>query len=91
MSDPLSDLPWLRQEQAGIDAMDRNVRPYFYIASGRYGNRKVFLLSDCCPHCNTISVVKDCSGNVSGLLNTDIPVDAISDIELIYGGNECSF
>lgn len=91
VSEPSAGLAWLEQERAGIESMDADLRSYFYIASGRYKNQKVFVLSDCCPHCNTISEVKDCSGNLLGLLQADIPSDEISEFNVIYGGEKCSF
>ena len=90
-SDPLTQLPWLKQERLEMESMTADLRPYFYIASGRYKNQRVFVFSDCCPNCGTISEVKDCYGKLMGRLEADIPADEIEGFVLIYGGAECSF
>lgn len=74
-----------------MESMTAELKPYFYIASGRYKNQRVFVFSDCCPNCGTISEVKDCSGNLLGRLEADIPANEIQDFAVIYGGDECSF
>lgn len=89
----LVDLPWLaelieEQEQFEIS------QSYSFISTGEINGRSIFVLQNCCPFCNTISPVYDCSGQPIGLLNSsDIKFEDIENYEVIWKSskNECSF
>lgn len=87
----LVDLPWLaelieEQEQSFVG------QNYSYISTGKLNKRRVFILQNCCPFCNSVYSVQDCAGNTLGYLGSGgIEADKISDLEVIWksSGNVC--
>lgn len=89
----LVDLPWLtelieEQEQFTIG------QNYSFIATGKFNQKRVFVLQNCCPLCNSIYPVYDCSGAVLGVIGSEgIEFEKIENYEVIWKSskNSCSF
>jgi len=62
VGNPTQDLPWLKAEIQSREQDHGDVAKYFFIEQGEYNNQTVFLYDNCCPMCNTIITVYDCSG-----------------------------
>lgn len=86
----LVDLPWLaelieEQEQSFIG------QNYSFISTGKYKLKTVFILQNCCPNCNSVSPVYDCSGEKLGFLGSnDIEIDKVQKYEVIWKSSENS-
>jgi hypothetical protein len=64
VADPATELAWLSAEIEGLDQDTNSLRKYFYAWEGAYNNESVFVISDCCPMCNTVpSAVRNCNGD----------------------------
>lgn len=67
---------------------------YRWVMLGNYIGKRVVILGNCCPQCNSVVVVYDCEGNSLGLLGNgseDIRLDDISDLTTLLHGSECMF
>ena len=62
VKNPIEDLPWLKAEIDRREKSTSDIEFYFFIEQGEYNNQTVFLYNNCCPMCNTIIPVYDCSG-----------------------------
>lgn len=83
VKNPIEDLPWLADD---IKILNQgSFSQYFYVSWAIYESNTVFIYGDCCPNCNTITPVYDCSGNNIGVIgdgDEDIPL-SIRDNEII--------
>jgi hypothetical protein len=69
---PLEDLPWLK-ENIQIHS-DNEFAVYTYIVQGKYSGQDVFLVGNCCPHCDSRPVIFNCQGD-------EIELESGGDIE----------
>ena len=91
VQDPRTELTWVADYANDIDE-DAELGKYRYIRKGIHNEQLVFILGDCCPFCNTIIVVKDCSGATIGTSGgSGVQPDQVSDVSTVHGGEECSF
>lgn len=89
----LMDLPWLaelieEQEQSFVG------QNYSFIATGKFNQRRVFILQNCCPNCASIFPIYTCEGDVLGTLGSGgIEFDSIDNYEVIWKSSEnsCAF
>jgi hypothetical protein len=72
---PLEELVWLNSEISQIEA-DTLMSAYWYISTALYQGNTVFVLQDCCPVCNTVHLVFNCSGEPIGYIRYDQYRDA---------------
>lgn len=89
--DNVLELPWLQELIAETEKFEIG-RDFTYITMGTYDSQTVFVLRNCCPLCNSVSPVFDCSGNPLGVIGSDgIVFDEISDREVIWksSNNSC--
>lgn len=65
----LEDLPWLVEK---IEEFEQSTfgQEYSYISKGTYQSQAVFIFQNCCPFCNTVFTVYDCSGNFMDTLGS---------------------
>jgi hypothetical protein len=66
VDDPITELPWL---SAKIDELQQFSSPYTFVEQAIYKNETVYIFNNCCPFCNTIVPVLDCSGRKLFLLS----------------------
>lgn len=71
---PIEDLPWLADD---IQEMKQSgLSQYLYVTRAIYKSNPVFIYANCCPYCNSITSVYDCSGNEIGVIGDgkdDVP------------------
>ncbi len=83
VKNPIKDLTWLADD---IKILNQgSLSQYFYVSWAIYESNPVFIYGNCCPNCNTITPVYDCSGNNIGVIgdgDEDIPL-SIRDNEII--------
>jgi hypothetical protein len=90
--DNVLDMPWMQELIAETEEFEVG-RDYTYITMGIYDSQTVFVLNNCCPLCNSIIPVYDCSGSTLGTVGSEgISADEISDMEVIWksSNNSCS-
>ena len=62
VSEPTTQLPWLRERIESIQAS--SIRKYMYVVQAEYEGKAVFFISNCCPFCLSMPpTVYDCEGN----------------------------
>ncbi len=64
VEDPVHDLPWLAAEVE--EMQNSSLAEYWYITQAQYGAETVFIYGNCCPFCNTMTPVFNCSGEQLG-------------------------
>lgn len=89
----LVDLPWLAEliEEQEQFIIGQN---FSFIGTGKLNQKRVFILQNCCPFCNTVAPVYDCNGEELGFLGSnDINFEDIENYEVIWKSskNECAF
>jgi len=82
VKNPIEQLTWLNTMISNIKA-DTLISAYFYFSTVNYQGNTVFVLQDCCPMCNTIHLVFNCSGKAIGYISYNR-----SARPLILGGGE---
>ena len=87
------DLTWLYSE---VENQNELYNKYFYVSQAIYEGKVVFLFENCCPSCNTITLVKNCAGETIGAIGSsdeDIKYDEISNARVFWKApeNECMF
>lgn len=83
---PAEDLAWLK---ADIDAMlqNTNFSHYYYVTRTTYKLEPVFIFGNCCPTCSSIFEVKNCSGELVGVLGSgenDVPIWLLENDILVW-------
>ncbi|WP_420603428.1 hypothetical protein [Flagellimonas sp.] len=48
---------------------ESSTQEYQYVLKGEYNGNAVFVFGNCCPFCNTVTQVFDCSGNLLGYVD----------------------
>ncbi len=89
--DNVLDLPWMQELIAETEEFETG-RDFSYITMGSYGSQTVFVLQNCCPLCNSIALIYDCSGKVIGPIGSSgISLDDISNRKVIWksSNNSC--
>lgn len=88
VSDPIENIAWLKQlaEESGKSSLAE----YSYIMQAKYKGERVFYWGTCCPNCNWILVLRDCSGNE---IEGDYTFDDLEDKQVIWQleNSQCSF
>ena len=80
MESPISDLMWLKQEIANREQDKTAINKYFYIQQGNYQGETVFTYSNCCPFCDSVTLVYNCSG----VKIEEINFQEITDLKVIW-------
>jgi hypothetical protein len=90
--DNVFDLPWLDQEISEMEDSEFG-REYNFIAMGIYNSQTIFEFGNCCPTCNSVYPVKDCTGNTLGAIGQNgITYDQITERKIIWKSstNSCA-
>ncbi|MDY7396478.1 hypothetical protein UMM65_14600 [Aureibaculum sp. 2210JD6-5] len=94
VKNPVEDLAWLKNE---IDEREQNDSVdwrYHYILQTSFKKQDIFIYGDCCPNCNSVYVVYNCSGENIGYIGDDkYSSDLLSKGTVIWksSNNECDF
>ncbi|MCJ7467585.1 MAG: hypothetical protein MUO53_12935 [Maribacter sp.] len=83
-NDPANDLEWLKEEIAAIASDTSDFAKYRLIEQATFKGATVFVISNCCPNCNTVVDVFDCRGKLLGQLYAEIPFEKIRDSKLLF-------
>lgn len=59
VQNPVQDLPWLRQK---IDDLRQSPHDNWFVRQGVYDGQTIFVFDICCPNCDYVAPVHDCSG-----------------------------
>lgn len=89
----LEDLPWLVERIEELEKSDFG-QEYSFISKGTYQSQTVFIFQNCCPNCNSVFTVQDCSGNSLGTFGTGgIQTSEVTDMTVIWKSskNSCNF
>lgn len=84
VDNPIEELDWLTME---VNNIDESLREYFYISKAQYNDQTVFIFGNCCPFCNTVVPVRNCSGELLGVLGSgdqDIDPKLVSQQDIIW-------
>jgi len=88
--DNVLDMPWLAERIEELESSEFS-RTYSSISMGTYNSQTVFISGNCCPNCNSVITVSDCSGNNLGIIGQDdISADEITDRKVIWKSSENS-
>lgn len=68
LEDPHEELAWLHAEIEAMTSSDMS--EYLYVTRAKYGVKTVFIFLNCCPNCNYVPRVYDCSGKHLGNIGT---------------------
>jgi hypothetical protein len=88
VANPAKDLAWLKAEIETREKSTSDLNVYFYIQQGEYQGQTVFIYNNCCPMCNTIISVYDCSGAKLFDMSNDIKIDNVKTLWK-PNGNPC--
>jgi len=94
VKNPVEDLEWLA---VAVDGMSKSsLSQYQYVTQATYKSQTVFIFGNCCPFCDTITPVYNCSGDRIGYIgNGSNDVDAsILDRDVVIwkpDNSACSF
>lgn len=89
---PVEELDWLA---AMADELGQNefAARYFFIVSAEYESNTVFIIKNCCAHCNTAVPVYDYEGQFIGFLGTggnhdfpEVDPNDISETKTVWTG-----
>ncbi len=92
VEDPVHDLPWLA---AKVEEMQNSsLAEYWYVTQAQYGTETVFIYGNCCPFCNTMTPVFNCSGEQLGIVGDGtFEMDSFKDEAVIWAPDDshCQF
>ncbi len=87
--DPAQNLTWLNQLTNELDESYLGI--YFYVSAAIYENNRVFLVENCCPFCNSVTLVYNCKGEILGALGKDgagIEPTEVTDKVIVWRGTD---
>lgn len=82
VDNPVEDLAWLASQIQEWEST--NWREYAFVTQAKYENETVFIFGNCCPMCNTVIPVYNCSGERIGIINYDIDEHILKNEVLIW-------
>lgn len=94
VDNPVKDLAWLKNE---IEQRENNESvdwQYHFILQAVFEKQDIFIDANCCPNCNSIYVVYNCSGESIGFIGDEkFSFDLLSKGTVIWKrkDNECDF
>lgn len=71
VENPIEDLEWLRGQITELKKLNSDLTQYFFIEQAEYQNETIFISNNCCPFCNTIVPMYNCSGDNIGLFGDE--------------------
>lgn len=87
IENPAQDLAWLANQIAEWENSDWG--KYAVVTRAKYGYETVFIFGNCCPFCNTILPVYNCSGEQVGIIHDNID-ESILDNDILVWKSENS-
>lgn len=92
VSDPIEDLPWLRERIGLIISGNQQLARYQYISMAEYRGETVFMFGNCDPLAISIFPIFNCKNERIGALG-EIPADSLFNREIIWKTEDsaCNF
>lgn len=89
VTNPAEDLDWLASD---IEVWKRSqLAEYAYVSAVEYEGTTVFIYGNCCPYCNSIFQVYNCSGEVIGSMGDgNFDTSLLEHAEVIWKGENSS-
>ncbi|MGB3780800.1 MAG: hypothetical protein WA960_20725 [Tunicatimonas sp.] len=87
VENPVEELAWLQDEIQSRGQIRSSYEQYFYISQAKYKGETVFIYDGCCPNCNTIVRVFNCSGEQIGLISPsaeDIDRNLLTEVSVLW-------
>lgn len=84
VGNPVSDLSWISTQIQELEQNSNTTSQYFYLTQAMFNNETVFVFGNCCPLCNSISIVQSCSGQRIGVLGMDIDMNELNKAKIIW-------
>lgn len=83
ISNPIEELVWLKERIEQLS--NSNTDGYFYVSQNTLNGETVFIFPDCCPVCDTVTLVYDCEGNNIGSVGDEnISISILDDDIIIW-------
>lgn len=89
VEDPLIELTWLANELE--DLKKSSFIKYYFISTAEYKGETVFIFGNCCPSCNSVIPVRNCEGDLLGILGNrpeDVDYQQLKENRFIWQGEE---
>ncbi len=90
VANPIEDLDWLETRVQELRDNVNEESQFFFVSQATFNNETVFIFDNCCPFCNTVSPVFNCSGELLGVLNDEVPEAELSNSQVVYRPNDFS-
>ena len=71
VQNPVKELAWLAEITSSSE-----LAIYFYITQAEYTGETIFIMRNCCPHCNTVITAYNCEGTLLGVVGQNSEIDA---------------
>jgi hypothetical protein len=81
---PISDLNWISVRIQELEQNSYTTSQYYYLTQAIFKNETIFVFGNCCPFCNSVSVVQSCTGQIIGVLGMDIDMNELNEAEVIW-------
>lgn len=93
VDNPIEDLAWLQSRVQVLRDNETEESQFFFVSQATFQGETVFIFDNCCPFCNTVAPVFNCSGEQLGLLNNEVPQDELTGLQIVYRPNDfaCTF
>ena len=73
VQNPVKELTWLAKITASSKPTEFG--NYFYITQAEYNEETIFIMKNCCPHCNTVITAYNCEGTFLGIVGRNSEID----------------
>ncbi|WP_373520139.1 hypothetical protein [Aquiflexum sp.] len=74
VQNPVKELTWLAEITSSSEPS--GLGSYFYITQAEYTGETIFIMRNCCPHCNTVITAYNCEGTLLGVVGQESEIDA---------------
>jgi hypothetical protein len=88
-SNPVVHLPWLYVQ---IQELKQNsMSEYMWVTSARHGWQTIFMIGLCCPSCDSMILVYNCSGEQIGIVgDSNFGMDLLDNDQLVWKADNSS-
>jgi hypothetical protein len=88
-SNPVRHLPWLYVQ---IEQLKQSsIFEYMWITTAKHNSQTVFILGDCCPFCDSMLIVYNCSGEQIGIVgDSNFGMDLLDNDQLVWKADNSS-
>lgn len=80
----MEDLQWLQDRVQELRDAESDEARFFFVSQAVFRNETVFIFDNCCPFCNAVAPVFNCTGAQIGLLNNEIPEAELVNVQVVF-------